>query len=187
LCPEVVHMSATIHRFRSRRTRIKTEQALEMRQLLLDFAEDHHLPEDALGRIVAAVDGETASERGWTFVMIGPRENRAVVRWLDHYSQRPRAATRLWAELFAALRYDTGEIMLTRDELADLVGVHPNHVSGIMAELEGIGAVSRRRAGRAVRYYMNPTIGTHLPGQARDAAQAAARQLELELVDGGIS
>jgi len=34
---------------------------------------------------------------------------------------------------------------------------------------------------------MTPTIGTHLPGQARDAAQAAARQLELELVDGGIS
>ena len=77
--------------------------------------------------------------------------------------------------------------MLTRDELAERVGIAPRHVSEIMTELEGIGAVSRRRAGRAVRYYMNPMIGTHLPGQARDAAQAAARQLELELVDGGIS
>lgn len=180
-------MSATIHRFRSKRTRIKTEQALEMRQLLLDFAEDHGLPEDALGRIVAAVDGETASERGWTFIMIGPRENRAVARWLRQYSQRPTVALVLWAELFTALRYDTGEIMMTRQELAEAVGIHPNSVSGIMAELESVGAVSRRRVGRGVRYYMNPTIATYLTGKARDAAQDAAPRLKLELIDGGIS
>ncbi len=119
--------------------------------------------------------------------MIGPREHRAVARWLRQNSKRPTVALGLWAELFAELRYDTGEIMLNRAELAEILRIHPNHVSGIMAELEGIGAVSRRRSGRSVRYYMNPTIGTHLTGKTRDEAQAGARQLELKLIDGGIS
>ena len=173
-------MPATVHRFRSKRTGIKSQQGREMRQMLLDFAEDHTLPDDAVGRIVAAVDGETASERGWTFVMIGPRENQAVVHWLRNNSRRPQAAMGLWATLFTALRYDTGEIMLTRDELAEDVGIAPGNVSRIMTELEEIGAVSRRRVGRAVRYYMNPTIGTHLTGKAREGAQASAQVINLD-------
>ena len=178
-------MPATIHLFRSKRARIKTEQAHEMRQLLLDFAEDHDLPEDALGRIGAAVDGETASEKGWTFVMIGPRENDAVVTWLLKNSRRRVEAVNVWSKLFTALRHDTGEIMLTRDELAEAVGIAPRSVSTIMTELEEIGAISRRRVGRGVRYFMNPTIGTHLTGKTRDDVQATARQLELERLDGG--
>ena len=119
--------------------------------------------------------------------MIGPRENNAVLDWLALHSQRPIAAVRLWGRLFTALRYDTGEIMLSRTEIAEILGILPRHVSTIMTELEGIGAVSRRRAGRGVRYYMNPTIGTHLTGKTRDEAQAKAHQLDLELIDGGIS
>ncbi|MDE2988510.1 MAG: helix-turn-helix domain-containing protein [Chloroflexota bacterium] len=180
-------MSASIHKFRSTRARLNAEQAEETRQFLLDFGEEHDLPDDALGRIIAAIDAETATERKWTFVMIGPRENRAVARWLRQNSRRPLAALGLWLELFPALRYDTGEIMLSRDELAERVGIAPDNVSRIMTELEGIGAVSRRRVGRGVRYYMNPTLGTHLTGKARDDAQAAAHQLELELIDGGVS
>lgn len=50
-----------------------------------------------------------------------------------------------------------------------------------MGELEGIGAIIRRRErvngtrgpGR-VRYFMNPVVGTHLAGGERDAAQAEA-------------
>ena len=40
----------------------------------------------------------------------------------------------------------TGEIMLTRDELAEKVGETTDNVSGIMRELEKFGAISRRRA-----------------------------------------
>lgn len=180
-------MSASIQAFRSRRARFNAEQAEETRQFLLDFGEEHRLPEEALGRVIAAIDAETASERKWTFVMIGPRENDAVATWLRENSRRPLAALGVWLKLFTALRYDTGEIMLTRDEIAERVGILPRNVSTIMTELEGIGAISRRRAGRAVRYYMNPTVGTHLTGKARDEAQAGARQLELKLIDGGIS
>lgn len=172
-------MAATIHRFRSRRDKLKAAEASRLRQMVLDFGGELDLPDGVIGRVVAAVDGQTASEGGWTFVMIGPRENQAVVDWLRNNSRRPQAAMVVWAMLFTALRYDTGEIMLTRAEIAEHVGIGADNVSRIMSELVGIGAVSRRREGRSVRYFMNPNIGTHLGGQARDQAQAEAKQLRL--------
>ncbi|MDE2988511.1 MAG: helix-turn-helix domain-containing protein [Chloroflexota bacterium] len=102
------------------------------------------------------------------------------MEWLLDNSVRPQAATTLLAKLFTALHRDTGEIMLTRTEIAEGVGIAPRHVSTIMTELEGIGAISRRRAGRDVRYFLNPWIATYLTGKARDDAQAAAPQLKLE-------
>jgi predicted ArsR family transcriptional regulator len=84
------------------------------------------------------------------------------------------------------MRRDTGEIALTRDELAEELGVAPPHVSRLMGELEGIGAISRRLEkipgmrgrGRAV-YFMNPNVATNLAGAARDKAQGEAPPLRL--------
>ena len=45
-----------------------------------------------------------------------------MVSWLRENSKRPMAAMAIWAELFTALRFDTGEIALTRAELAERVG-----------------------------------------------------------------
>ena len=97
------------------------------------------------------------------------------------------------AVLFNNLRTDTGEIVQTRDELAELIGDTPDHVSQIMGELGSIGAISRRREKVAgmrgpglVRYFMNPKVGTHLTGAARDKAQAGSAPL-LALIEGGRS
>ena len=121
----------------------------------------------------------------WTFAMISPQQNAAVVTWLSDHSKRPQAAVRLWALLFTALRSDTGEIMMTRADMADRVGIEPDNVSRIMTELAGINAVVRRKDGRAVRYFMNPNIATHLPSpEARASARANAGPL-LVLMEGG--
>lgn len=180
-------MPATVHRFRSKQDRLEAEQGQRIRQTLLDLGEEMNLPADAVTKVIAAVDGQTAAERGWSFVMIGPKENRAVVAWLRENSKRPMAAMATWAELFTALRFDTGEIALTRAEIAERVGIHPREVSKIMTELVEIGAVSRVREGRRVRYFMNPNVGTHLTGKERDQAQSEARQLSLRLVGGSQS
>ena len=177
-------MPATLHKFRSKRERFEAGQAQEVRQLLLDLAAVKNLPADAVTQVIAAVDGQTASERGWTFVMIGPKENEAVVAWLRENSKRPMAAMATWALLFTALRFDTGEIALTRAEIAERVGIHPRNVSSIMTELVEIGAVSRVREGRGVRHFMNPNVGTHLTGKERDKAQSDAAQMSLSLVGG---
>jgi hypothetical protein len=176
-------MPATLHRLKTKPERLRQAQAQALRQMILDFP---GLPERAAGAIVAAVDRETAAEHGWAFVMISPAQNYAVVRWLLRHSSRPQKAVELWALLFEHLRWDTGEVMLSRDELAEQVGQPPSDVSRIMGELERIGAISRRREkvpgmrGQGiVRYFMNPNVGTHLAGKARDQAQETAPKLML--------
>ena len=176
-------MPATLHRLHPKPTRLRKEQAAALRQMVLDFP---GLPERAVGAIIASVDRETAAQNGWTFVMLSPAQNEAVLNWLLDHSSRPHKAVRLWAALFSHLRRDTMEIMLSRDELAALIGEKPDNVSRIMGELEGIGAISRQRerivgmrGPGAVRYFMNPNVATHLTGAARDKAQAAAPPLKI--------
>src|SRR4051794_33695881 len=120
------------------------------------------------------------------FLSAAYTQNRIVVSWLLEHSSRPRKAVELWILLFEHLHRDTGEIALTREELAAEIGETADNVSRLMTELEGIGAVSRRRErvpglrgrGRVV-YFMNPNVGTHLAGAARDKAQAEAPRLQL--------
>jgi CRP-like cAMP-binding protein len=178
-----MHMAAVILRHRTRRDRLRAAEAEELRRLV---GERPGLPERLRSGLIAAIDRETASENGWTFVMLSPEQNRAVLDWLLAHSSRPRQAVALWARLFEHMRRDTGEIALTRDELAEELGVAPPHVSRLMGELEGIGAISRRLEkipgmrgrGRAV-YFMNPNVATNLAGAARDKAQGEAPPLRL--------
>ena len=171
-------MAAKIRRLFSKPDRLRAEQAARLRDALLPF--EHDMPTQ-VRELVAQIDRQTAARNGWTFIMISAEQNRAVVRWLKTNSARPMQAMDLWAELFTAVDRDTGEVLLTRDQLAELVGVTVQHVSAIMGELEGIGAIIRRRERVAgmrgpgrVRYFMNSLVGTHLTGAARDKAQAEA-------------
>jgi hypothetical protein len=176
-------MAATLRRLRTKADRLLAEQADALRQLVLEY---HDMPERLRGELVATIDRQTAAENGWTFVMLSPSQNKAVTRWLLEHSRRPQKATMLWVELFDHLRRDTGEIMLSRDQLAQLIEDHPNTVSEIMRELASIGAIITRRErvagmrgpGRAV-YFMNPNVATNLSGGARDRAQGEAPKLRL--------
>lgn len=168
-------------RFRSKKQLLDADQALALREMIAGMG---GLPENAVGRICAAIDQNTASENGWSFVMLSPAQNRAVVKWLSRNSKRPHKAAELWAECFTAMRNDTGEIMKTREELAEAVGLKADHVSEIMGELVSIRAIiSKRervpglRGPGLVRYFMNPTVATHLPNEARKKAQAEAPPL----------
>lgn len=126
-----------------------------------------------------------APKTEWTFVMISPEQNAAVVQWLNENSARPQKAVLLWSILFTAMRSDTGEILRSRQELADRVGMTPRHLSETMTELATINAIVRRKEGRRVRYFMNPNIATHIPTpEQRKAAQESAGPL-LRLMEGG--
>ena len=122
-----------------------------------------------------------ADPAGWTFVMLSPAQNRAVVQWLLRHSTRPQKAVDLWAVFFEYLHFETGEIMLTRDAMAEAIGSDASTITKVTAELEWIGAISRRREPRngPVRYFMNARVATHLPFKARERAQAEASPLEL--------
>lgn len=171
-------MAAKVRRLLTKPDQLRAEQAARLRAALLPYEGEMSA---AVRELVAHIDRQTAAKAGWTFIMISAEQNRAVVRWLKANSRRPMQAMDLWAELFTRVDRDTGEILLTRDQLAELVGDTVQHVSEIMGELEGIDAIIRRRErvpgmrgpGR-VRYFMNPVVGTHLAGSERDKAQAEA-------------
>ena len=171
-------MAAMIRKLLPRTGQLRAEQAQRLRDALLPF--EAEMP-DQVGHLVGQIDRKTAARNGWTFVMLSPSQNAAVVSYLAQHSSRPLVAVQLWALCFEHLRNDTGEIMLRRDEIADKLKEEPRTISSLMSELEEIGAIIRRRERVAgmrgqglVRYFMNSIVGTHLTGEARDKAQAEA-------------
>lgn len=173
-----------------RREMVDHNHAKQLRQQILDMP----LPEQTRAEMLSALSRNTASENCWTFIMLSPQQNRAVARYLDSHSKRPREALMLWAELFLSVRMDTGEILQTRQELAEAVGITVNNVSRIMTELEKINAIKRSReripgvrgAGR-VRYFMNPNIATTIGSKVdREEAQKAHGQISIfDVIEGG--
>jgi hypothetical protein len=171
-------MAGKLVRLRTKADRLRSEQAAQVRQAVLDLP---GLPEQAVSAIISTIDQQTAAENGWTFVMLSPAANDLVVSWMLEHSKRPQMAMRLWSKLFLHLDRETGEILQTRDELAASINAKADHVSEIMGELEGFGAISKSRVKVAglrgpgmVRYFMNPNVGTHQTGQARALSQAKA-------------
>jgi hypothetical protein len=144
------------------------DEAKVLRQLALDF--ESQAPE-AVARIVATIDRNTVAEKGWSFVQMGPIQNRAVVRWIYEHSKRPRPCSLLWAEFFCNFRTDTNEIIMTRAEMGAAIGFPLSTVSECLGELLRIGALIRHQEGRKVRWFMNSQVATCLTGAARENAQ----------------
>lgn len=174
-------MAARVVRFASRADMLKREQAAELRQLVL--ALEAQAP-DATRKILAVIDRNTAAQKGWSFVMLSPAQNRSVVRWINAHAKRPRVSAALWAEFFCHMRTDTGEVVMSRADMAEAVGAEPRTISEALTELVSVGALIRHREGREVRWFMNPRVATCLTGAAREDAQRAAPAL-LTVMQGG--
>jgi len=117
--------------------------------------------------------------------MISPEQNELVVNWLDDNSTQPRKAVRLWALLFKYVHRETGQIMLSRQEIAEKIKIHSSNVTRIMSELESIGAIIKKKEGRGVIYYMNPNVANHYPQEIRQKAQNAVHKLKI--IDGWLN
>ena len=101
--------------------------------------------------------------------MIDLQKTQVLVRWLRKGSKRPFAAINTWMAVINNLDIGTGNIFLSRDEIAEEVGITPREVSEIMTEMEDYGAISKRREGRRVHYRLNEPYYT-----------APLRQAEME-------
>jgi CRP-like cAMP-binding protein len=171
-------MAATIKRLRTAPQKAADGDADQLR-LLLDRRPDL-LPDRVATQVIASLDKREPSRSDWTFLMVSPAQNKAVILWLKANSRQPLNAMQLWAELLDNMRRDTGEVAMTREELAEAVGMSAAEVSRTMTELETAGAISRKRqkvdgmrGPGTTHYFVNPMIATNLTGQARDKAQAA--------------
>ena len=104
--------------------------------------------DDAPGRRAFGDEPRAAAQarNGAVYHATACTKRRAVVRWIAKHSKRPMNASQLWAELFTAAHPSTGDILLTRAELAARLGLEPRTISELMTELAGINAITRRRA-----------------------------------------
>jgi CRP-like cAMP-binding protein len=160
-----------VTRLRTRRDATEQANLATIRDMLADVP--------GAADLVTIVERKLAAARGWGFVMVEPRLYADVIEHLTKYSRRPQKAVVLFTRLFQLLPADGNEVMADRHDLARMVGCQPRDVSEIMGELEAVGAIYRRKDGRGVRYYVNPMLGTHLAGAARDRAQGEAPPLRL--------
>ena len=154
---------------RTRPERLKQHQAERLREVFSGIEDE--MPADLVRDLFGFIDRRTASRNKWTFVMLSPSQNAAVVSHLAQHSDRPLIALRLWALCFEHLRTDTGEVLLTREEIAEKLHQDADTVSRLMSELVECGAIVRRRervkglrGPGLVRYFMNPRVATHLKG-----------------------
>jgi len=177
-------MAAQIKRLQPKDKQIKQEQLKQLQAMLNLFPE---LNDKKASAVLWEIKRKNKlnDPNTWTFIMISPEQNRVVVNWLDEKSTQPRKALRLWALLFEYVHRETGQIMLSRQEIAEKIKMRSNDVSRIMSELESISAILKKKEGRGVIYYMNPNVANHYPQEIREHRQK--ENPKLKLLDGGLT
>lgn len=159
-----------VKRFVSKKQRITHDVAAVIEEQLRLFPDDQ-IPSSAREEMLNALHRLTrdpdASIWPGGFSMLSRTQTAAIwdaIRALPA-DDRPGHVRHAFDLALLNLRQDTGEIMLTRDQLAETIGCAPKHVSTIMGTLESMGVIRRERRtqegmrgpGRAV-YFINPHV-----------------------------
>jgi len=128
------------------------------------------------------------------FTMLSRMQTAAIwdtIRELPS-NARPNQVRHAFDLIVLNLRQDTGEILLTRDQLAERIGCAPGNVSRIMGTLEKMGVIRRERRkiegmqGRGIAvYFINPHVAWNGSLDARKE-QASKYQTppQLTLIEG---
>lgn len=161
---------------------------------------DRRVAEEASARAGRAVDERTPSQKRGSFIMSYAHENYLVLDWLMLNSSCPKVAGRLWGLLLAHMSTEPehdGEVLLTRDGLLSRLArpggppVSKRAVEAVLAELEDIGAITRKREavpglrGRGpVRIFISERVATRKKGTLRSNAYKAAPPLRLKMIGG---
>jgi len=176
-------MAAHIKRLHPKEKQAKQQDLLELQAVLERFPE---LNEKDVSSLVWKIKKENKlnAPNTWTFIMISPEQNFSVVKWLNENSKRRNEAVLLWALLFDNVHRETGQIMLTRLEIANKLKIQSANVTRIMTELESINAIIKKKDGRGVIYYMNPNVANHYPQEIREKFQKETPKLKI--IDGGV-
>ena len=191
--------------------RLKTPRQRTQRETAAGLAEQLRLiPDDLLGQLPGGVrlaisrathglhrHARPDTEEGlWPggFVMLSRAQVKAVwdaIRALPA-DDRPGHVRHAFDLVLLNLQQDTGEVMLTRHQLAAEIGCAPDHVSNVMGTLERIGVIRRERRrvegmrgpGMAV-YFVNPHVAWNGSLDARKEEATIVGPPRLEVVEGG--
>lgn len=180
-----------LKRFISKAEQISREKAQNARQQILDLG----LPQTAEAEILVTIARHETGGRllEWTFNMLNPSQCLAVwnaIRELPP-EDRPNQIRHLFDLILTHIETNTGIVTLTREELADMIGTEPRHVSSMMGTLERLGVIFRLRhkiAGMRgpgiARYRVNSHVAWNGKLEARKE-QAAQQPLPFSVIEGG--
>lgn len=128
------------------------------------------------------------------FVILNRAQVKAVwdAIWALPTDDRPGHVRHAFDLVLLDLQQDTGEVMLTRDQLAAEIGCSADHVSNVTGALERTGVIRReqrrvegmRGPGMAV-YFVSPHVAWNGSLDARKEEAAVVGPLRLEVVEGG--
>jgi len=179
---------AEVTKFIPKAQRLKKEQAETARQAVLDLGLPEKATEDVLIVIQRHETGGILDN--WNFNMISPAQCLLVWNAIEEVDE-PRTTRRVFDYVLTHIEINTGIVTLTRDELAEAIGVAPKHISSAMKRLEELGAITRERVkvpgmrgpGKA-RYRLNPHVGWNGKLERR---QKIAEQIPLPfgVIEGG--
>jgi len=128
------------------------------------------------------------------FTMLSRMQTAAIwdtIRELPS-NARPNQVRHAFDLIVLNLRQDTGEVLLTRDQLAERIGCAPGNVSRIMGTLEKMGVIRRERRkiegmqGRGIAvYFINPHVAWNGSLDARkEQASKYQTPTQLTLIEG---
>jgi len=184
-----------VTRFVPKAERIKAEQAEEARQAVLDLALPPSAESDMLVTIQRHETGGRSEE--WNFMMLHPPQCLLVWNAIRADCIHPHETRAVFDYTITHIEPNTGIVTLTREELAEQIGIRPNKVSRSMGWLEKRGVIFRERVkvpgmkgpGKA-RYRINPHVGWNGKLELREvrAKQDTPVQdtLNLTVIDGGV-
>jgi hypothetical protein len=189
---------AKVVRFRPKRELVKREtaEAIEGQLLLYPDADLPAQPRAAILNALHRVTHPDDTNGIWPggFTMIS-REQTAVIwdaiRKLPG-SERPEKVRHAFDLILLNLNWNTGEVMLTRDEMAAKMECSPANVSRVMGTLERMGVIRRERRrvegmqGRGMAVYViNPHVAWNGSLDARKQQAKDVDQPQLKLVQAG--
>ena len=181
---------ADVTQFVPKAERLKTEQVNAARQMILDLGLPERATEDFLVVLQRHETGGVLAE--WRFNMISPAQCLAVWNAIKK-GEKPHETRDVFDYVLTHIETNTGIVTLTRDELAEAVGIAPKNVSSAMKRLEDLGVIFRERVrvpgmkgpGKA-RYRMNPHVAWNGKLERREVA-AKQVSLPFAVIDGGAS
>jgi CRP-like cAMP-binding protein len=159
-------MKANVYRLLPNRERIKRQEAAEISAMIADTSLPRHLKERVRHELYRAVEPDSTRSPFGVYVMLSVQQIGAIwdaLRALPA-KDRPQEVRHAFDICVLNLRQDTGEVMLTRDEIAERMKITPYNVSRAMGVMERLGIIikgDRRRVeglrGRGiVPYFVNP-------------------------------
>ena len=160
-------------------SRIKREKAALVRSVIDDLS----MPEEAravLDNALYCITDIPGPRK--VFTMIDTEQFRFVMKEIAK-GQDAGKTLMVWNAAITYARQDTGEIMASRNQLAEDTCTKVCNVSTAMTSLEKIGAILKERRGRNVVYKVNPHVAWNGGEGARIAAAKTAPKLYA--IDGG--